>query len=181
VGVFAFLLWKMPETPRWLAQRKRYDEALQILTKINGVHEGEDEMKGIFEDIEKETHTRKITFGELFVPGFRTALMVGIALSLMSQWTGWSMTAFYMPTIYRQAGILDKANAILLTVIPNIANLLFTIIALSGLCVSDDRHDEHARPRVCGQAEWVACSNNSLSDGGAPCNWFWGPLLAGFI
>ena len=130
VGVFAVLLWKMPETPRWLSQRNRFDEAIQILVKINGAHEGQNEFNGIREEIEKETHTPKISLTELFVPGVRIALMVGIVLALMSQWTGWSMTAFYMPTIYRQAGIEDKAHAILLTIIPNIANLFYTFIAI---------------------------------------------------
>lgn len=130
VVVFALLLWKMPETPRWLSQRNRFDEAMQILVKINGLCEAQNELNGIREEIEKEAHTPKISLAELFVPGFRIALLVGVALALMSQWTGWSMTAFYMPTIYRQAGIQDKAHAILLTIIPNIANLLYTIVAI---------------------------------------------------
>ena len=130
VIVFAFLLRKMPETPRWLAQRNRCDEAMQILVKINGTQEGQNELHGINEEIEKERHAPRVSLAELFAPGIRIALMIGIALCLMSQWTGWSMTAMYMPTIYRQAGIQDKAHAILLTIIPNIGNLVYTIIAI---------------------------------------------------
>ncbi|MFN8006950.1 MAG: sugar porter family MFS transporter [Terriglobia bacterium] len=130
VCVFALLLWKMPESPRWLSQKNRFDEALKVLLKINGNQEGQNELKGIREEIARATHIPDVALGELFIPGVRIALVVGIALAIMSQWTGWSMTAFYMPTIFRQAGIIDKAHAVLLTIIPNIANLIYTIIAI---------------------------------------------------
>jgi SP family arabinose:H+ symporter-like MFS transporter len=35
-----------------------------------------------------------------------------------------------MPTIFRQAGIENKAHAILLTIFPNIANLLYTFLGI---------------------------------------------------
>jgi MFS family permease len=130
VVVFALLLSKMPETPRWLSQRNRFDEAMQILVKINGIREGQNELNGIREEIEKEARTPGVSLADLFAPGVRVALMIGIVLALMSQWTGWSLTSFYMPTIFRQAGIEDKAHAILLTIIPNIANLFYTMIAI---------------------------------------------------
>jgi SP family arabinose:H+ symporter-like MFS transporter len=130
VVVFALLLLRMPETPRWLFQRGRFDEAKQILFKINGTQEGQNEFNGIKEEIEKEARTPRVSLTELFAPGIRTATMIGIVLALLSQWTGWSVVGVYMPTIYAQAGIEDKAHAILLTIFPNLAGLFFTIIAI---------------------------------------------------
>jgi SP family arabinose:H+ symporter-like MFS transporter len=130
VVVFAFFVWRMPETPRWLFQRHRFDEAKQILFKINGTQEGQNEFNGIKEEIEKEARTPRVSLTELFAPGIRNAIMIGLALALLAVWTGWSVVGAYMPTIYAQAGIEDKAHAILLTIIPNIANLCFMVIPI---------------------------------------------------
>jgi SP family arabinose:H+ symporter-like MFS transporter len=120
----------MPETPRWLSERRRFEEARRILLRINGAQEGQSEFDGINAEIAKEAHTPRVALAELFAPGIRTAILLGIALALMSQWTGWSFTAAYLPTIYRQAGIGDKAHAVLLTIFPNIGNLLWTLVGI---------------------------------------------------
>jgi SP family arabinose:H+ symporter-like MFS transporter len=130
VVVFAVLLSRMPETPRWLSERRRFEEARRILFRINGAQEGQSEFDGINAEIEKEADTPRVRLAELFVPGIKTAILLGIVLALMSQWTGWSFTAAYMPTIYRQAGIENKAHAVLLTIFPNVANLLWTLIGI---------------------------------------------------
>ena len=51
-------------------------------------------------------------------------------LALMSQWTGWTVISFYMPTIFQKAGVAATTDAIFQSIIPNIGNLLFTIIGM---------------------------------------------------
>jgi hypothetical protein len=41
---FMFLLMRVPQAPRWLAAKGRYDEALQVLSKINGAGEAGKEL-----------------------------------------------------------------------------------------------------------------------------------------
>jgi MFS transporter, SP family, arabinose:H+ symporter len=130
VAIFVILLARLPETPRWLAERQRRDEALAILFRINGREDGQAEMRGIEQEVEREVHAPRVKLAELFAPGIGLAVFIGVILSLMSQWTGWSMVAFYMPTIYNQAGIKDAAEAIFWTIIPNFANFIYTIMAL---------------------------------------------------
>ena len=36
-GLFLVSLFTVPETPRWLAKRSRYDEAMAVLARIDGV------------------------------------------------------------------------------------------------------------------------------------------------
>ncbi len=130
IVIFLFFLVQLPETPRWLAQQGRMKEAREVMLHINGRKITELEFGGIEDEIDRENESRRVTLGELLAPGIRKALVLGIALSLMSQWTGWSMVSWYMPTIYRQAGIDNAADAIFWTIIPNVALLLFTIIAI---------------------------------------------------
>jgi MFS family permease len=72
----------------------------------------------------------------------------------MSQWTGWSMTSFYMPTIYRQAGIDNPAKAVFWTIVPNLANLLFTAIAIASV----DRAGRRPLYLICAFAMTVTMS-----------------------
>ena len=60
VVIFAILLSKMPETPRWLSERRRFEEARNILVRINGAQEGQSEFNGINAEIEKKTHTPQV-------------------------------------------------------------------------------------------------------------------------
>lgn len=131
--IFVIFLCVVPETPRWLAERHRFDEASAVLIKLHGAGDAQKEISEIKDEIEHEQHAPKVSFSELFAPGIKIALLLGVVLSLMSQWTGWSMTAFYMPTIYKQAGIDDPAQAVLWTIVPNIANLVFTAIAIASV------------------------------------------------
>jgi sugar porter (SP) family MFS transporter len=130
IAVFMIFLVQLPETPRWLAQRQRVDEARKILTHINGPTTAAAEFEGIQAEIVRDEQSPRTTLAELWAPGIRLAVILGVALSLMSQWTGWSMVAFYMPTIYRLAGIESASDAIYWTIIPYFANLLFTIVAI---------------------------------------------------
>ena len=130
VVAFVVMLCIMPESPRWLAAQKNYDKAIAVLTKFCGPTEAQIEMDGIQHEMKSSLKQKNVSLSELFSPRVKTALFLGLVLSLMSQWTGWSMVAMYMPTIYNQAGIEAHADAILWTIIPNIANLIYTVIAI---------------------------------------------------
>lgn len=128
--LFVIFLSMIPETPRWLAEKRQFGQSLKILTKLHGATEAEIEMAGIRNETIGLRDAARVSFGELFTPGIRVAIILGIVLSLMSQWTGWSIVAIYMPTIYAQAGITVRSEAIFWTIIPNLANLVYTFIAI---------------------------------------------------
>jgi sugar porter (SP) family MFS transporter len=115
----------VPESPRWLAARKRDDEALDVLTRINGSEQGSRELGEIKEELKEESGT----FAELLQPGIRLALLIGIVIMIFSQINGVNMMLIYGPTILVDAGVATPSQAIFFTIFLNLVILGSTIIA----------------------------------------------------
>ena len=115
----------VPESPRWLVQRNRSDEAFQILAKVDGPANAGSELKEIHTAITAES----ANISELFRPGLRVALLVAVALGIFQQWTGVSPLTFYAPIIFQKAGFRLASDALLQTIIFNICNLACTVTA----------------------------------------------------
>lgn len=107
-GLFVGLLL-VPESPRWLAMAGRNAHALTVLTRISGRSEGEREMAAICEELGEESGG----ISELFRPGVRYAIVLGIVLMVLSQINGVNMILLYTPTIFMAAGITSAPDAIL--------------------------------------------------------------------
>lgn len=99
----------IPESPRWLATQNRLTDALKVLTKINGHTKAKNELNEIQKELTRETGQ----FCELFQPGIKKALVVGIILMIFSQINGVNMMLLYAPSILAEAGIHVGSNAIL--------------------------------------------------------------------
>ncbi|HPO16294.1 MAG TPA: sugar porter family MFS transporter [Candidatus Hydrogenedentes bacterium] len=109
VIVFVILLAMLPQSPRWLAQRGRYEEALAVLTKVDSPEFAKEEMIQIKSSLKEE----KGSFAELFSPGIRYAFGIGILLAFFNNWTGWSAMGGYIPMLFQQSGLDDRAIAFL--------------------------------------------------------------------
>ena len=116
----------VPNSPRWMVQRRRFKEALAVLSKIDGRSSAEKELHAIQETISEE----KGNFRELIQPGIRVALIIAIALALFQQYTGVSTMTFYGPIIYQKAGFQQASNAILLAMLQNFWNILITVVSM---------------------------------------------------
>jgi SP family arabinose:H+ symporter-like MFS transporter len=124
-ALFIFLLLLAPESPRWLAQAGRHEQALWVLARINGRQAAETELATINETLRCETGT----IGELFQPGLRMALVVALGLSIFGQMTGVNVVIYYGPTILESAG-LPLTGALQYQVALGLINLVFTLIAI---------------------------------------------------
>jgi MFS transporter, SP family, arabinose:H+ symporter len=123
--LFLVLLLLVPESPRWLTKRKRYAEAMDTLEKVNGKAQAETVMQEIRSSLTEETGT----ISELFKPGLRRALIVGVVLALFSQITGINAIIYYAPEIFKGIGFAAD-SALLQTVLIGVINTLFTFVAL---------------------------------------------------
>jgi SP family arabinose:H+ symporter-like MFS transporter len=126
VSVFMILLLQVPQAPRWLAEKGRIEEALQILTRING----EDESRKELDEIRKSLADETGAFAELFEPGMRRALFVGMALALFNNWTGWTGLVFYLPFLFQQSGYPQAATAIGVNVLIMVGSAILTAISI---------------------------------------------------
>jgi len=123
--LFLFLLFLVPESPRWLIAKNQNDKALAILKKMHGSLAAH----AIQEEVKTTLHTQQGTWSELLLPHYRTPLIIGIVLALFSQITGINAIIYYAPEILKSTGI-GTDSALTQTFIIGIVNSLFTLVAL---------------------------------------------------
>ncbi|MFP4844966.1 D-xylose transporter XylE [Winogradskyella sp. PE311] len=121
VGIFLGLLFTVPDTPRSLMLRGKEEEALQVLTDING----EEEAASILNEIKSsvvQNSGKLLSFGWLII-------IIGVVLSIFQQFVGINVVLYYAPEIFKKMDMSTNAS-LLFTIIVGIANFLFTIIAI---------------------------------------------------
>ena len=124
--IFVMFLFILPRSPRWLAQKGRYDEALAVLAKVGGDEYAQKELEEIRESLAEESGS----IAMLIKPGMRRTLMIGLALAFFNCWTGWSGFSGYIPRLLQMSGLHSSAQAILRLGFAYIFMGVLTIISL---------------------------------------------------
>lgn len=123
--LFLGLLLFVPESPRWLVEAGRRDAAQRVLTRVNGPVAAAAELRAIEEALAQESGRLR----DLFQPGLRMVLLIGVALAILQQVTGINVFLYYAPEIFKQVGAGINA-ALLQTVSVGAVNLAFTVVAI---------------------------------------------------
>ena len=128
--LYFFGLFIVPRSPRWLAMKGEYDEALRIMKKASGEERAQEIISNIKESIEQDDGDDKTPIKDLFRPAMRLVITIGIVVGILQQITGINSVFFYAPMIFEQSGIGTDASfsqAILVGLI----NLVFTLLAIA--------------------------------------------------
>jgi SP family arabinose:H+ symporter-like MFS transporter len=123
--IYLFLLFLIPETPRWLMKQKQEVRALQVLERMNGREAAKSELHEILNLKDNDGGSIR----ELFRPALRLPLVIGVVLAILQQITGINAIMYYAPEIFKQTGAGTNA-ALSQTVLVGIVNFAFTLIAL---------------------------------------------------
>lgn len=126
-GLQFIIMSFFPESPRWLLINNQKEKALAILERFRGSRE---DARLELEHIEKSANKSSAKGREVFSKRVRPALLAGIGLTLIQQFTGINTIIYYAPTIFQFAGFSSDFTAILATLIVGITNVAMTFVAI---------------------------------------------------
>jgi len=131
-SIWAFLffvfLFAVPNSPRWLCRVEKYDKARNVLQRIGGDRYAEIYLADIKTTLEGSHHIKE--FAELVKPKMRKILIIGIMISIFSQWCGINVIFNYAHDIFKEAGY-NVSGVLFNLLIVGITNFLFTLVAMA--------------------------------------------------
>ncbi|MCI4670304.1 MAG: sugar porter family MFS transporter [Bacteroidia bacterium] len=122
-------LFFVPRSPRWLAMKGEFDEALEVMRKAAG-EKAEQIMTEVRAAINSGGEKNKGSAGDLFAKSMRLVLIIGVVVGVLQQITGINSVFFYAPMIFKQSGIGQDAS-FTQAIYVGLINLVFTILAIA--------------------------------------------------
>src|SRR3954453_23160618 len=119
-----FGMMRMPESPRWLVEKGRPDDALAVLKTVRSKERALAEFSQVetVADEEKEAH---MSFAAIFSNKWlRRIVIVGIGVSVTQQLTGINSIMYYGSRVLEESGFSETAATL--------ANTLFGLAAVVG-------------------------------------------------
>jgi len=115
--LFCLGLFFVPESPRWLLQKGRENEAQEVVDRLK------------LQEISAISVVEQQSSESLLKPLYRRALILGLLLPLFSQLSGINAIIYFGPTILLQSG-LSLTGSLQAQIFFGVANVLFTCIAI---------------------------------------------------
>ncbi len=123
--LFFFIIFFIPESPKWLIVNGKTEKASKILAKI---YSTEDEIANEIQvtnaSLKGET---KGKWSDLLKPGILVAVIAGSAIAILGQFMGVNAVLYYGPKIFSDAGF---DNPMFSTVLVGVVNCVTTVLAV---------------------------------------------------
>ena len=124
--LFFLMLFRIPRSPRWLAEVGRVDEARAVLQLI-GEENYEQRLRDIVESI---AETKSVGREPLFQKRYALPIFLAISIGAFNQLAGINAILYYLNDIFARAGF-GKVSGNLQAVAIGATNLVFTMLAMS--------------------------------------------------
>jgi len=126
--IYGIMAMRLPESPRYLVARGDVDKATEVLTLVTGTIDVKAKITEITGTINTErSESLSDLRGHRF--GLKPIVWVGILLSIFQQFVGINVIFYYSTTLWRSVGF-DESDALTITVITSVTNIVVTIIAI---------------------------------------------------
>ncbi len=126
-GLFLMLLFFVPKSPRWLALKGKDDEALSVLSRINGEEDAILEMKQIKASLNETNDKTKVSY---LSKGILVIIVIGTVLSILQQFTGINAVLYYGADIFEKSLGFGKEDILAQQILLAFVNLIFTFVAM---------------------------------------------------
>jgi SP family sugar:H+ symporter-like MFS transporter len=128
-AVYGIVALQIPESPRYLVRKELIPKARAVLKRfVGGDVEGRiAEIRRSLGSGEEDVHLRDLRGPRL---GLLPIVWVGILLSVFQQFVGINVIFYYSTTLWRSVGF-DESNALLITVITSVTNIVTTLVAIA--------------------------------------------------
>ena len=133
----------MTDTPRWLASKDRYTEALATLARLRGTDSSDATVREEFEAIEAQrrekvadlagTSLKNVIKEIATVPTYRSRYLLVLFMQTVAQWSGGNGITYYIPQIFQYAGIKGESSSLISSGAYGIVKLVFTMVFAWGL------------------------------------------------
>ena len=122
--LFFFIIFFIPESPKWLIVKGKMDKASWVLGKIYSAQEDVDaEIAQTRESLGGD----KGSWADLLKPGIFLAVIAGSAIAILGQFMGVNAVLYYGPKIFADAGF---DNPMFSTVLVGVVNCVTTVLAV---------------------------------------------------
>lgn len=128
------MLW-FPESPRWLMDHDREDEALQVLADLHGKGDPNNPLVQLeFEEIRQQVLFERAegakSYLDLLKPGVLRRVGLGTSLQMWSQLTGMNVLMYFVTLVFEGAGLTGRRANLIASSVQYVLNVAFTVPAI---------------------------------------------------
>ncbi|MEJ2006808.1 MAG: sugar porter family MFS transporter [Acidobacteriota bacterium] len=123
-GLFLLMLLGIPQSPRWLAGKRRVDEARGVLQLV-----GEENSEQELEEILESMHLERVK-EPLFSGKYRLPIFLAVSIGVFNQLAGINAILYYLNDIFARAGFSALSGDVQAVAV-GATNLVFTVIAMA--------------------------------------------------